>query len=119
VIGMLSIVKEGNSTKTLEADPIALKKRVKEFLDNHVFGHTLMFDLSNTFWDSATKFNTFSGFVPVPYVAIISSDGNLRWAGWQGLPSYDAALEQVLRVDPGVAARRKVEVEYMKTKTSK
>lgn len=121
VIGLLCLVDEarGGSTSTLEKDPDKLKKRVKDFLDNRTFGHTLAFDLQNTIYEPLIKKNIYQGVIPVPYVGIVSSDGNLRWAGWMGLPSYSAALEQVLRNDPGIAARRAVEAEYIKKQEGK
>lgn len=122
VVGLLCLVNEdrgGGGTLVLEKDPDKLKKRVKDFLDNRTFGHTLAFDLQNTIYEPLVKKNVFQGGIPVPYVGIVSSDGNLRWAGWMGLPSYSAALEQILRNDPGVAARRAVEAEYIKKQEGK
>ena len=53
------------------------------------------------------------------FVCIVSSDGVLRWAGGTWFPSYQAALEQIIREDPGVQARRKVEAAFIKAKQGK
>lgn len=52
--------------------------------------------------------------VPVPLVLVVSSDGTLRWAGHPDAPAFRAAIDQILRNDPGVRARRQAEAEYIK-----
>jgi thiol-disulfide isomerase/thioredoxin len=52
--------------------------------------------------------------IPVPLAAIFSSDLNLRWIGPPTDSRFRTALEQVLRVDPAVQARRAAEQEYIR-----
>ncbi|MBX3322199.1 MAG: TlpA family protein disulfide reductase [Phycisphaeraceae bacterium] len=47
-----------------------------------------------------------------PYVAVISSDGVIRWHGPASSRWFKFTLDEVLRLDPGVRARRAVEEEY-------
>lgn len=53
--------------------------------------------------------------VPFPLAAIFSSDMNLRWIGPPSDSRFRTALEQVLRVDPAVQARRAAEQEYIRS----
>jgi len=50
----------------------------------------------------------------LPLVAIFSSDNQMRWVGHPEHSRFQAALEQVLRVDPGVQARRAAENEWIR-----
>ena len=50
----------------------------------------------------------------LPLVAIFSSDNQMRWVGHPDHSRFQAALEQVLRVDPGVQARRAAENEWIR-----
>jgi len=118
VIGAITAVKDV-SGKDPEMDPIKLKPRVDEFLATRKFGHAIYFDAGQTIFN--TGLNLENGGqpndgIPNPFVIIVSSDNTLRWAGGMWFPSYEAALEQVLREDPGVQARRKVEADYIKSK---
>jgi thiol-disulfide isomerase/thioredoxin len=58
----------------------------------------------------------------IPYHILVSSDGVVRWHGFIGASTaryseWEAALDTVLRVDPGIAARRAAEEAYIKSKT--
>ncbi|MFZ4429385.1 MAG: hypothetical protein ACOYPS_03415, partial [Phycisphaerales bacterium] len=121
VIGAITAVKDV-SGKDPEMDPIKLKPRVDEFLTTRKFGHAVYFDAGQTIFN--TGLNLENGGqptdgIPNPFVIIVSSDNTLRWAGGMWFPSYEAALEQILREDPGVQARRKVEEAYIKAKQGK
>jgi peroxiredoxin len=59
--------------------------------------------------------NNNTNVVPAPLAAIFSTDLQLRWIGDPTDSRFDAALEQVLRVDPAVQARRLAEQEYIRT----
>ncbi len=55
----------------------------------------------------------------LPYIAIISSDGQLRWHGpGRNFERARAALDQVLRVDPGIRNRRAAEQAYIRERLS-
>lgn len=51
-----------------------------------------------------------------PYVAVISSDGLIRWHGNYYSSWFRYMLDETLRVDPAVQARRKVEEDYRRTR---
>lgn len=58
----------------------------------------------------------------LPYHILVSSDGIVRWHGNTSITrernaEWDAALAAVLRVDPGVVARRAAEEAYIKALT--
>lgn len=54
--------------------------------------------------------------VPIPYGAVMSSDGTVRYSGSVNAPAFQAAVDAVLRDDPGVKARRDAEEAYLKSK---
>lgn len=126
VVGAISSITDGTTVKKiedLEMDPIKIKKRFDEFLATRTFSHAVYFDaggaVMNTGLDQEGANSNTSDPIPNPFVCIVSSDGVLRWAGGAWFPSYQAALEQVIREDPGVQARRKVEEAYIKAKQGK
>lgn len=51
---------------------------------------------------------------PVPLAAIFSSDMKLRWIGSPLDSRFDAALGQILRVDPGIQMRRSLEENFIR-----
>lgn len=52
----------------------------------------------------------------LPYIALVSSDGQLRWHGHYGRDQEDfrAALATMLEVDPGVKSRRAAEEDHIR-----
>ncbi|MDX9911309.1 MAG: TlpA disulfide reductase family protein [Phycisphaerales bacterium] len=50
----------------------------------------------------------------IPFAAVISSDGIIRWWGHPGDHAFRAAVDKVLKVDPGIRARRQAEDEYIR-----
>jgi hypothetical protein len=126
VVGAVSGITDGTTDKKLEdveMDPVKIKKRFDEFLATRTFSHAVYFDAGNSLMnaglDEENPTSSSSDPIPNPFICIISSDGVLRWAGGAWFPSYEAALEQVIREDPGVQARRKVEEAYIKAKQGK
>jgi hypothetical protein len=49
-----------------------------------------------------------------PRAAVLSTDNVVRWEGWIDSPGFRAAIDRVLAVDPGVAARRAAEAEFLR-----
>lgn len=118
VVGAVTTVKD-MAGKDPEMDPIKIKKRIDEFLATRKFGHAIYFDAGSAVFTAGQGSENGSqptDGIPNPFVIIVSSDGILRWAGGTWFPSYEAALEQIIREDPGVQARRKVEAEFIKRK---
>lgn len=50
----------------------------------------------------------------IPHVVVMSTDGVVRWQGNPHDPNFRSTVEQIIRVDPGVAARRKAEEAFQK-----
>jgi hypothetical protein len=42
----------------------------------------------------------------IPHVAVLSTDGVIRWQGNPNDPAFVRVVEQVIRVDPKLVARR-------------
>jgi len=123
VVGAITAITDGTTVKKLEdveMDPLKIKKRFDEFLATRTFSHAVYFDAGSTILstglDEENPTSSSSDGIPNPFVCIVSSDGVLRCAGGTWFPSYEAALEQVIREDPGVQARRKVEQAYIRAK---
>ncbi len=118
VIGVVCPLKGQNGQELkLENDPDRIQKKLEEFRKNYKLEHTLLVDLSGTLLGTATNKN--ANNIALPWVALISSDNTLRWAGWLGLSQARGAFDRVLAVDPGIAARKKAEEEYIRAKAAK
>jgi thiol-disulfide isomerase/thioredoxin len=52
----------------------------------------------------------------IPHVVVMSTDGVIRWQGNPLEPGFRKAVEAVIRVDPGVQARRAAEKAYLAAK---
>ncbi|MBX3380726.1 MAG: hypothetical protein KF805_11585 [Phycisphaeraceae bacterium] len=90
--------------------PETALKRIQEFQTARRYDHAMVVDLSG----SVLKTVTSESEIPLPYVAVVSSDGMTRWWGFIGSPQARGALDRVLEVDPGIQARRKAESEYLR-----
>jgi len=90
--------------------PDTALKRIQEFQTARNYDHAMVVDLPG----SVLKTVTSQTEIPLPYVAILSSDGMTRWWGFAGSPEARGALDRVLEVDPGVQARRKTEADYLR-----
>lgn len=86
-------------------------QKINEFRSVRKYEHTMVVDLSGSLLQQATTEQQ----IPIPYVAIASSDGVIRWWGFAGATEARGALDRILAADPGIQARRKVEAEYIKT----
>ena len=75
-------------------------------------GHALTVDLSIAFMGGAPQ--EYTQGLPLSFGAIISTDGMVRWYGQTEGPAFEAMLDRILKVDPAVQARRKVEAEYIR-----
>ncbi|MBX3384812.1 MAG: hypothetical protein KF864_15045 [Phycisphaeraceae bacterium] len=115
VVGVVSVLKDNSvaQNKDLESDPKKVADRLAEFFRGRDLRHAIVTDLSNGLYEASLR-GEGTNAVPLPWVAIVSSDGILRWSGWMGEPSFQAALERVVNSDPGIQARRAVEAEYLR-----
>jgi hypothetical protein len=115
VVGVVSVLKDNSvaQSKDLESDPKKVADRLTQFFRGRDLRHAIVTDLSNGLYEASLRGESNTA-VPLPWVAIVSSDGILRWSGWMGEPSFQAALERVVNTDPGIQARRAVEAEYLR-----
>ncbi|QQS08211.1 MAG: hypothetical protein IPK69_09405 [Phycisphaerales bacterium] len=94
-----------------QRDPERITKRMKELHEKlHQPQLYFLVDSSGILYKSIQETQN---EVPFPYLAIASSDGNLRWWLTSDYIQPLVAIDKMLRVDPGVQARRKVEQEYI------
>lgn len=90
--------------------PEEAEKAIRDFRSARKLEHYLIADLEGTLLKSVESDNT----IPVPYVAVLSSDQMARWWGWGGFSQFQGAIDRVLEVDPNVKARRTVEQQWLR-----
>lgn len=111
---------QGYGQPTIELDPEKLQVKIKEFQRARPQRHPVLVDLqAGLFTTSKTYYQSFQQGVPAPWVAIVSSDGMMRWWGPMRASGYEAAMDRVLTVDPGVKARRAAEQAYIRSHQGK
>ena len=100
-----------------------LREQARKLFDGFVklrhLNHALVDD-----WDTNNLLTSVIGEsrsrdgIPVPYMALIDSNGDLRWHGTIVLDnwydSFRASLARMLENDPGVKARQKAEEEFLR-----
>jgi thiol-disulfide isomerase/thioredoxin len=122
VIGAIAPVKDADSSDEtkVEMDPAKLKKTWDDYVSKKSPGHSHMIDGQGSLYDlaRAKDQNQDQNIVYIPYVALVGSDGVMRWGGFYYMPSFRAALSKMLEIDPGVKARRAAEAEFIR-KTKK
>lgn len=119
VAGVYTFVTNNNSNpsarETAERDPVRVQARLRAMRDSMVLSHSQILDIDGGFLQGIVTDNQFNNnTIPLPYAAVVSSDGTLRWSGPLAHPGFRGALEQVLQVDPGVEARRAAEAKYIR-----
>jgi hypothetical protein len=115
VIGALSTFPraEGRDLEKKENEPEELAKRFQRFIDSREFKHTLVNNSKSPIRSQADGDEEYIA----PVAMLLSSDGKVRW--WIRVEdegptiAFEAALLELLKNDPGVQARRKVEAEWI------
>lgn len=121
VVGVISPLFDMNSTANerlkIETDPDKLNKKLEDFRSSKALTHHILADAAGTLFTMSQKNypDTQQG-IPAPWIAVISSDNQMRWWGWMGSPRARAALDKTLETDPGVKARRAAEDAYIKNR---
>jgi hypothetical protein len=119
VIGVVCPIKaEGGQELKLDMDADHIQKRIDDFKARYRLGHTFLIDLSGTLLSTASSRSNGAKVIH-PYVAMISSDNTLRWAGYSGRSESSGAFDRVLEIDPGVNARRRAEAAFISSKMNK
>lgn len=115
--GMVDLrARDSNSEENKDVDPQKLIEQAKNFSKNTSLEHALMLYAGNIGGRDFNGESSFSSETSIPWVAVASSDGVVRWEGPPSAPAYRAAVEGVLRADPGVKARRAAEEKYLSEK---
>lgn len=97
-----------------DKNPEKLAEAFKVYAMSRNFSHYLATSFESNVYLQASD-QTQGGEYPIPAFVIIGTDGIGRWwSAPKGRVAFDAALQQMLRVDPGVQARRKAEAEWLK-----
>ncbi len=124
VLGVMTPVVDPNNRSSRnreEIDPIKWANDFETFAKTRDPKHTLVSDPGGTFVAALTanrRGGRDDGVFAAgnsPYVAIVSSDGVIRWHGPVSSRWFKFMLDEALRLDPGVAARRAVEEMYRRT----
>ncbi len=122
-VAVPSITNDRNRGRFDDVDP---EKEMREFmqlmatfLKSRIPGHSIFIDQPGAIFDAAFGDNNRRSSnrrqgKPTGLVALLSSDGVIRWIGDPSEPSYKGSLDQILRIDPGILARRAAESEYLK-----
>lgn len=105
VVGSISPARADNSTAA-DNDPAAVTKIAQNFMSARSLRHSILADGGSS--------AGFSGSTSLPRAVVASSDGVVRWSGDPRSPSFKAAVEQVLSVDPGIKARRAAEDKFIR-----
>lgn len=115
--------RRGNDEDERQKEVEEAKKRFEEFFDRKPLNHTILDQIDDdVLLQSIVNSGSRRGSdrVFLPYVALISSDGKLRWHGiytWQQEEFRDA-FYRLLRDDPGLIARRRAEAEFIRQKVT-
>lgn len=78
------------------------ESKVESFLKSKKHEYSQAIDLNS-------RLNRAMGVQGIPHIAVLSSDGVVRWQGHPMDPGFKAAIKTLLEVDPGVKARREAE----------
>lgn len=127
VLGVMTPKEDPNarsrSTDDSKVDPVKWAGEFIEFARTRDPKHWLVSDmagqLSQALNSNQRGSNSESLVLSVqnaPYVAVISSDGVIRWHGNYHSSWFRFMLDETLRVDPAVQARRKVEEDYRRAR---
>jgi thiol-disulfide isomerase/thioredoxin len=122
VVGVVSNITDGNTgaVRQENVDEKAFAARVKQFIATRTVDHSILMDPSNQYFSAASGGTgqnwQGSGRAPFPYAAVVSSDNVIRWAGWLETDQFNAAVNNVLSLDPAIKARRAAEDALLRSK---
>lgn len=125
VVSVLGPLETRRSSRQ-EEEEAELQRRMAEVMERMArsgrLNHSLVFDPQSSYFQSLEqnrelefRRNTQVGEA-TGFVLVTDSAGRLRWWGVTGDPSFRAALDQVLRIDPGIRNRRQAEAEYIRAR---
>ena len=116
VVGVMTRFVEQRRRRDENEDDITMAKlqqRFEQLVKSRKFEHTLLFDPANVLLQSLDTDRRSSGRREIQSLLLIaSSDGVVRWRGFNGR-TFEAALEQIIRLDPGVKLRKQLDEVYV------
>lgn len=107
VIGAMARIEDSNDRKPKDTTPPG--DLIKKFIDEQGIEHS-----QTVYAEGMVGTVERQGDRIVPWVAVASSNGVVRWSGNPNSDGFRAAVEQVIKADPGVKARRVAEEAYIK-----
>lgn len=116
VIGALTPARAIDRQSETNADEDSAEKLVRKyvsFVNERSFDHILVLDVSGVVLGSLQSRG--SRAFDLPGVIIASSDNTIRWAGSINSPGYQAAIDKIIAVDPGIKARRAAENRFIQS----
>lgn len=117
VIGALVDVREKDSDdQKQDVDPMKLVEQAKKYARQMSLEHVLTLYAGGMLGGRDFSSDSSSSDFRIPWVAVASSDGVIRWEGDPSAAAFRATIEGVLRVDPGIKARRAAEEKYLSEK---
>lgn len=90
-----------------------VQKRLSAMAKGRSFGHSMVLDPQGTILAGIRSNDLQLQLGWMPYVAVCSSEGQVRFQGGYKWPQFIGTVEEVLRVDPGVKRRRAAEEKYV------
>ncbi|KAA0212708.1 MAG: TlpA family protein disulfide reductase [Leptolyngbya sp. PLA3] len=128
VLGVMSPKEDPNARnrggqEAEKIDPVKWGQEFLEFARLRDPKHWLVIDPAgqfvsalNTDQRSGNQDNGVFAAANMTYVALVSSDGVIRWHGPRQSTWFPFMLDELLRVDPAVLERRKVEEDYRRAR---
>ncbi len=112
VIGVMTPMTINSKEYKLDTTDIdKIKAKVEGIVNANNIRHVLLLDADGSLLKTVNKETTYR----LPFGAVISSDNIVRHASFMGDSEFWGALDNVLRVDPGIKARRAAESEYLRS----
>lgn len=107
----------GQNAEQEERDRLEFARLASRARLGRTYEHSQVIDADGALLTSIYgQYNQGNRTPPYFLTAIVSSDQTVRWMGDATDSRFDAALEQVLREDPAVKARRAVEEAWIKSR---
>lgn len=104
----------GKKARQEDTDPERVQQALAEFAKTNKVEHSFVLDLDNTMFKFVTPDQNNDEYKSALMVAVISSDGMMRWWGKANDTGLQAAMDKVVAVDPGVIVRRTAEEAWIK-----
>ena len=102
-----------------EQEPEKVIAKIRKFTEDRKFQHTLLADPTSVVLTNARSNDLKFTYFEVPYAAVASSEGVIRFQGSSHWPEFVGAIDEVLLHDPGVKLRRAAEEKWINAQAAK